>query len=173
MDPITLLRSQAEEAHGLTTRMIEGLAPAEIHWRPPGLAHPIGATYAHMVLNEDWLVQALLLGGAPWYEGAWMSRTGCSSLQPGDGAWEEWARTVEIDLSALQEYARAVYTATDSYLATLQPEGLDREIPFPSPRQGTRPLSGVLSAILIRHHANHCGEIAVVKGLQGLRGYPF
>lgn len=173
MDAIALLRNQIQDVHSLTDRMLEGLTPEQLHWRPPGSAHPIGSTFAHMVLNEDWLVHTAFQGRPPLYESGWASSTGFSSPQPEGGAWEEWARTVEIDLSQLREYARAVYAATDAYVAALTPADLEREISFPGPQPRPRPLSQVLSGPLIRHHANHCGEIAALKGLQGLRGYPY
>lgn len=173
MDAIALLRLQVEDAHSLTDRMVEGLIPEQVHWQPPAGAHSVGATLSHMVLNEDWLIRTLLLGRPAMYETDWAGRTGFSAPQPGEGAWEEWARTLRVDLPALLEYARTVYAATDAYLAALGPDDLAREITFPPPRAMTRPLSRVLSSMLIRHHANHCGEIAAVKGLQGLRGYPF
>lgn len=173
MDATALLRDQIEDAHSLTNRMLEGLTPEQVHWCPPGLAHPIGSTFAHMVLNEDWVIHTLLQGKTSLYESSWAGRTGFSSPQPEGGAWEEWARSVRIDLAQLQEYAGEVYAGTDSYVAGLTPADLEREITFPPPRPVARSLSRVLSGILIRHHANHCGEIAAVKGLQGLRGYPF
>jgi hypothetical protein len=44
-------------------------------------------------------------------------------------------------------------------------------MPFPgSPEQ---PLYHILSTVLIGHMNNHCGEIAAIKGAQGLKGYPF
>lgn len=173
MDAIALLRLQVEGAHTLSDRCMEGLSSEWVHWRPPGSAHPIGATYAHMVLNEDWGVHTLLQGQVPLYETTWAGRTGFSAPQPGGGAWEEWARTVRVDLAALRQYAQAVYAATDAYLARLQAGDLDRQMTFPPSSSTTRSLGQVLSSVLIGHHANHTGEIAAVKGLQGLRGYPF
>lgn len=173
MDVMALLLDQVDDAHSLTDRMLGGMTPEQLHWCPPGSAHPIGATFAHMVSNEDWVIQTLLRGKPALYETDWHGRTGYSAEQPGGGAWEEWARTVRIDLPALHEYARAVYAATRDHIATIKADDLERVITFPPPGSMERPLSRVLSGILIRHHANHCGEIAAVKGLQGLRGYPF
>lgn len=173
MDVISLLRQQAEAAHAASARLIEGLTPEQLYWHPPGSANPIGATFAHVVLNEDWLVHAALTGGAPLYENAWAEKTGFSSVQPSGGAWAEWGRTVQIDLPALRRYAEVIYAATDAYLATLKPDDLDRESEFPPGSSRTRTLSRVLSGPLIGHHLNHCGEIAALKGAQGLQGYGF
>jgi hypothetical protein len=85
MDAVTLLRAQLEAAHALSGQVVSGLTPDQIHWQPAGLAHPIGATYAHVVLNEDWVVHTFLKGGAPLYETAWVGRTGFSSSQPRGG----------------------------------------------------------------------------------------
>lgn len=173
MDAISLLREQVEAAYTLSGQCLEGLTPEQLHWVPAGAAHPIGATYAHVILNEDWLVHRLLQDQPLLSETTWAGQTGVSAEQPGEGAWEEWARTVRVDLTASRAFAGAVSAAIDSYLATLNADDLERQIEFPPPRPMSRSLARVLSAMLIRHHANHTGEIAAVKGLQGLRGYPF
>ncbi len=75
-----------------------------------------------------------------------------------------------MDLPAARRYAEAVYAATDAYLASLTPDQLDS--PPSTPIPGNQTLSWLIYNLLTMHASLHTGEIAVVKGLQGLTGYP-
>ena len=96
---------------------------------------------------------------------------GLSKPRPPRGTpWEEWARTVEMDMPKLREYAQAVFAATDAYLDTLTEADMGREIEF----GGNKPaLATFFINVMATHCANHTGEISTLKGLQGLKGYPF
>lgn len=39
---------------------------------------------------------------------------------------DEWARRVKVDLAALRSYAKAIYDATDDYLASLTDHDVKR-----------------------------------------------
>lgn len=172
MNPITALNEQLENAHSLIDRCLEGMTPDQFHWLPPGTAHSVAATYAHTAVEEDWLLQHFLQGKATLAEGSWAGKTGMSALSPG-GDWSGWARELRIEPAILQAYAHAVYGATDSYLATLKAEDLDRIMEMPFPGSPPQSLQYVLTQVLIGHVNNHIGEIAAIKGVQGLKGYPF
>jgi predicted dithiol-disulfide oxidoreductase (DUF899 family) len=68
----------------------------------------------------------VLAGVRPLALSTWAGRTGFSPL-PALGApidWPAWARTVRLDLPGVRRYARAVYDATDAYLADPPVEAL-------------------------------------------------
>ena len=67
------------------------------------------------------------------------------------------------------EYQQAVRAATDAYLETLIAEELDREVRFFGSMQ---PVANVLTT-LVAHTMGHAGDIAAIKGLQGVKGLPF
>jgi uncharacterized damage-inducible protein DinB len=69
----------------------------------------------------------------------------------------------------VREYAEAVRNATDEYLARLTDDELDRQVSFFGSES---PVAGVLVRF-VAHTAGHAGEIAAVKGMQGLHGLPF
>ena len=139
---------------------------------PAGVAHPIGATLAHSVMSEDFVVNMMVKGGQPLMMGAFAGKTGASELQPAPGGDRfGWAQRVKVDLPALKEYAKAVFDATDEYVGSLSDEELDRKIDFPG--MGPTPISGVLTMITIVHPSNHIGEVSAMKGLDGAKGYPF
>jgi hypothetical protein len=91
--------------------------------------------------------------------------------QNGLPAWNEWARHVEVNLPALQQYAQAVYANTEEYLASLSDDDLDRALDLSALGLGQHTVASLLSTALSNVQW-HCGEIACLKGLQGMRGYP-
>ena len=176
MDAITVIRSQLRDAHGFLEATMQDVNADLAHWPPPGTANPLGATYAHIVTSEDMLVQGLLRQSAPLFATTWAGKTGISEPMPMPGPeWENygaWARRVRVDLGALREYAQAIYAATDIYLATLEPDALDRVLDLSALGMGQVTLAWVFSRLLVGHVDNICGEIACLKGIQGARGYP-
>jgi hypothetical protein len=168
---VELVRQQFRTAHATWLEpTVEGMSSAQAHWRPAGEALPAGAHYAHAVVTEDHLIQGMLRGGAPLAAGDWAGKTGLSE-EPPAGDWSDWARRVQIDLPQLRAYARAVYAATDDWLATLADVDLQRDTDFSAIGAGTQPMSFLVTIVLLNAVA-HCGEIACLKGLQGAKGYP-
>ena len=79
-------------------------------------------------------------------------------------------QTIRVDLPVMHEYARAVARASRDWLASLTPQDLERMIDTPV---GELSLGQVLATFVIWHIDAHCGEIAALKGCQGVKGYPF
>ena len=103
-----------------------------------------------------------------WETGGWSERIGLP-LPPGRGAgWEE-ARGTALALAPVLDYQRVVYAATDTYLANLSAEELDRQVSFIG---GEQPVAQILTMLVV-HTMLHSGEIAALKGLQGAKGLPF
>jgi len=170
-DAVALVRSYLSDAHWLLDRVVDGLADDHLHWVPPGTANTIAATYAHVIGSEDVFVQELLLGRRPLGEDDWSGRTGISLPIPRRGAdWLQWSRRVRIDAVAARAYASAVYAASDAYLTGLEPDALDR--PPRAPVPGGQTLGWLVNNLLIGHAVLHGGEIAVLRGIQGLQGLP-
>jgi DinB superfamily len=144
---------------------------AHAHWVPPGKALPLGALYVHVLTAEDFFIQGLLKGGAPLWDSSWKGNMGLSEPRPPRGQpWEDWARRVRIDMPKLREYAKAVFAATDAYVDSLSEGDLEKEIQF---NERKIRLAGFFLGVMCTHCANHTGEISTLKGLQGLKGYPF
>jgi hypothetical protein len=142
---------------------------------PGGTAHPIGATFAHQVMSEDFVVNMIIRGSTPLMMGAMAGKTGFSEPQPMPGASAEdvlaWANRVKIDWPVLMEYSNAVRASVDDYLAGASDEELSRKVAFGN--MGEQPVSGVIGLICIVHPSNHIGEISALKGIYGGKGYPF
>jgi hypothetical protein len=150
---------------------LEDLTDEQAHWQPPGSALPAAAQYLHHLTGEDIYINQMFQNKAPLFETEWAECTGASSLPPRYG-WEQWARTVKIDLEQARSYAQAVYTSTDEFIAGISDNDLARIYDFTSIGWGKFPLSYLLSQ-LIADGGAHTGEISCIKGLQGAKGYPF
>src|SRR6476646_4365924 len=102
VDAITLLRSQVKEAHDLIEAVMKGVTPGAAEWMPPGRANPVGATYAHVILSEDRIINGMLGHRRPLYDSTWKDKLGLSAPMPSAGenvhAYIDWTRTVKLDL---------------------------------------------------------------------------
>lgn len=170
MHTTALLREQVQQAHAFLEATMEGVTPEQAHWTPPGVANPLAATYVHAIASEDLAINMVLKGGTPLYASSWAEKTGISEVQP--LATAEWAHRVRIDLPATRRYAQAVHAATDAYLATLTEEDLAKDLDLTSFGLGQMTVAALLSRMVLGHIDNMCGEISVLKGLQGAKGYP-
>lgn len=172
MDALTLFRQQLKDANGLLDGTMQGVTPQVAHWHPPGKAHPISACYAHVVLSEDMVVNGMLKGAPPLCATSWAGKTGLSEMPPSEpmASWFEWGRRVKVDLAALKKYSEVVFANADSYIGGLKDSDLNRKLATPA---GEQTIAWVLSMVLIGHANMHLGEISCLKGLQGLKGYPF
>ncbi len=170
MDIISYLREDMRWTHEWLEATMQDVTQEQLDWHPPGIANPLGATYAHALTGEDGAMNQLLRGDQPLFEGEWKGKTGISD--PRASSEFEWAREVKIDLKAAREYAKAVYSATDQYLASLEPADLDRKLDLSESGMGEKSVAFVFSSFISSHTSNLTGEISTLKGLQGARGYP-
>jgi len=178
MEALTLLRDNLRSAHELLEATMADVTPEQAPWLPPGTANPVGATYAHVLIAEDALVNAVLRGGRPLFASTWDDRVGVSECMPlppprwqdfSGPAWEEygpWARRVRISLRLLRRYALAVYAASDDYLVSLRPDDLSRSVDLSGSGLGRVSLGWIVSRLGVGRVDNGAGEIACLKGLQ-------
>ena len=171
MNAIEVCLQAYQWASDLMEMVMADVTPEQAAWVPPGIANPLGATYAHAALETDAMIQHFVRGEAPLYETTWASKTGVS--QPQMGQTLAWGRALQVELPALREYARAVYRNTEQTIAALSEEDLEREVDLSPLGEGKRTLNWLLQAMVIGHLHNVVGEISALKGIQGAKGYPF
>jgi hypothetical protein len=70
----------------------------------------------------------------------------------------------------MHEYAKATSQFALDWVASLAPEDLDRILPTPI---GDHNLGQILEIFIASHIDMHAGEISVLRGCQGLKGYPW
>lgn len=170
---VNILHEQLKDAHSVVEATMEGVTDEIAASMPPGKANPIAGTYAHLLFSEDFFVHGLLQQKTPLYESDWKEKTGISELQPTEWAeaYPKWLKEVTVEVSKAREYAQAVYASTENYLASLTDADLERDIDMSAFGMGDKKLSYVISAFFIGHARDINGEISVLKGIQGLKGY--
>lgn len=171
MDTISSYREGLRWAYELLEMVMADVTPEVAHATPPGIANPLAAIYAHAILDLDMIPSFILQRKLPLYQTSWKGKTGISDPQ-----WQmsfEWARSVKVDLPAAREYGKAAYEKADAYIAKFTEADLARELDLTAAGLGKRPMSWCLSALVLSHLNNMIGEISVLKGIQGVKGYPF
>jgi hypothetical protein len=171
MNAVTAIRDNIRWGHQILEMVMADVTDEQARWLPPGLAHPIGAIYAHALLAEDGVLNGMLKGASPLFAGAWAGRIGIP--EPTMFLTPEWSRTLQPDLPALRQYGQAVAADLEVYLAALADTDLDRAVDLSSAGFGQQTTAFILNALIAGHLNNMAGEISVLKGLQGARGYPF
>lgn len=172
---VTMLLEQLKDAHKWLEETMEGVTNEVAAFQPPGKANPIAGTYAHVVFSEDFFVSMLLQGKPALMDTSWKDKTGASEIQPSEWVTEypRWLREVKLDITKFRDYAKAVYAASEDYLSTLTDDDLFKEIDLSSFGMGARPAHTVWGGMIVNHARDIMGEISVLKGIQGLKGYPF
>lgn len=173
---VSSLHGQLKNARQVLEGTMEGVTADHAHWTPPGTANPLGATYAHAVMTIDGMVNGMIAGAEPLFMSA---NVGISEPPPGPDPdnpgfpdWGPWGRRVQVDVPAMREYAQAVYAASDERLASVTDEVLVRTVDLSGYGIGEQSVGDLLGTVIANTHW-HTGEISCLKGLQGVKGYPF
>ena len=172
MTPQSLLKQQLAGYHDVLEQTIADCAQNTLNWNPPDATITnVGSIYAHILFSEDGIVQGMLQHKAPVYQSqGWASRLNVT--MPKNPMFDPaWGRTVKLQLPAFREYAKAVYAASDAYVSSLTAADLERKVD--TGFVGEQTVGFVMGNIVVWHVAEHNGEIAALKGSQGLKGLPF
>ncbi len=164
------VRQQLAFWHGIGGQVVGDCGDALNKQLPSATVTSISSIYAHMTFSEDSIVNGMFQGKPVLYaEQGWEEKAGVK--HPGGPMQNaEWAATVKMDLAKFQDYAKAVFAQTDAYLAGLSDAEMDRKIQGPI---GETTIGWFVVNILATHAPQHLGEIAALKGVQGLKGLPF
>jgi hypothetical protein len=172
MTPQTLVKEQLARSHDILEQTIADCSPVTLHETLPGATiTSIASIYAHVVFAEDLIIQGMLQQKPPIYQSqGWGNRV--SVAMPASPELKvDWAHGVKMDLPGFREYAKAVYAATDAYAGSLSDAALARKVD--TGFVGEQTVAFILTSIAAWHVSEHSGEIAALKGVQGLKGLPF
>ncbi len=165
---IDLLRAQYKQSFDWLQGTMAGVTDDVARYNPPGLAGPIAGQIAHSLTGLDFFILGHAAGGAPLMTSTFAGKAGISEPPP-QGDWSDWGEQVQVNLPEIHEYAKAIFEGIDVFLATLTDSDLDREVDLGATGKQTM---GWIFNIMILNTYCHTGEIACLKGLQGLKGYP-
>ncbi|MEP7166466.1 MAG: DinB family protein [Candidatus Woesebacteria bacterium] len=170
-----ILVTQLQATHTALEDTMTGVTDEVAQFMPPGTANPIAGVYAHLVFSEDMFVHTFLMKTPTLFETTFKDNTGASKIQPTDWQTEYpiWLREVRLDVQKFRLYAKSVYEETEKYVATLSEADLEKEVDMSAFGMGNKKMYDFIANIINGHAYSIMGEIAVLKGIQGLKGYPF
>jgi len=169
MDTLEFIRRMISAGHHQVDAAMQDTTTEQFNWVPSGTANPISATFIHCLNSEDFFVQEILQGKTRvWEDECCGEKTGVKNTPGYGGNWEEF-KHMTVELSPVLDYQQAVRAATDAYLEKLTLEDLDRKVKFAG---GERSVADML-ILSSSHTLSHAGEIAALKGMQGVKGLPF
>lgn len=172
MDFKAYVESQLQFTHGTMEQVVADLGDLLNTKMPGGTINSPAAIYAHAVIAEDFIVNGMVMGGAPLYiSGNWAAKTGVPT-PAGPQATNEWAASIDMKLAPFREYAATVYAQTSKVVAEMSDAKADELIdtPFGGAKQ---PRLQFMANLGVTHAWGHMGEIAALKGVKGMKGLPF
>ncbi len=92
---VKILGDLISECHEWLEATVSDVTTEQAHWRPPGVANPIAAVYAHVVVGADFSGNMILNQRPPIATASFSGMTGLSAF-PGAGNWHDWAGNVEM-----------------------------------------------------------------------------
>lgn len=175
MNTLELLKVNLFVAHDSFAKTTADITQEMADWVPPGMAHPIGERFAHAVAAEDWMIHSIAQGGAPWFASSWAGKAGFGNASQLTFTYTtEQARAFRIDdVNALREYQNAIFADSAGYLSNLDGAAMERMIDMTAIGYGKVPAPVWWSTFVIGHVHDLMGEISILKGCLGLKGYPF
>ncbi|MEZ4732982.1 MAG: DinB family protein [Caldilineaceae bacterium] len=165
---INLLREQYQQSHEWLQGTMQGVDEGSAHFQPGGLVSPIAGHAAHAVTGLDFLLIGTVGGKQPLLVSNFADKAGISKPSQ-DGDWLGADRGVVMNVAEFTTYQAAVFAAVDDLLAGFTDSDLTREV---DSSFGKMTVGWWLNTMLLNTYS-HTGEIAAIKGLQGLKGYPF
>jgi uncharacterized damage-inducible protein DinB len=145
---------------------LDGLSPEQLAQRPAADANPIAWLVWHLARVQDDHVADVAGAEQVYTAQAFSARFDLpfEDAAIGYGFSSEQVGQVRADAETLGDYLRAVTSATTSYLATLQPDDLERVVD-----EGWDPpvTLAVRLVSVVSDDLQHAGQAAYVRGLLG------
>ena len=117
---VDVLRWQSKNAWDWFEETLSDVNAEQANWWPTGTTNSIGATYLHVVINNDVEINRLIERREPLVERRWDGDVGQGFAYEPD-RFDQWVRHVAVDWDRLREYGRAVRTRRSSSHWTSSP----------------------------------------------------
>ncbi len=154
-------------AEAILAMAMDGVNEEQLRAHPGGTANPISLLYAHAVIDEDMIMNAVAGRPSLWSEG-WAGKLG-GSAEMGTGRLDD-LKGLDVDLDRFKPYAQAASERAAEIAAKLTSEDLARNM---GPDFENQSVAEVISGYVLWHICFHTGEISSQKGVMGLQGLPF
>src|SRR3990172_6004311 len=170
MSTIDFVRASLRQMHNTYNDAIGDLTPEQLHWRANENGLPIAFILWHYVRTEDNVIQFVLQRKPTvWLEGGWDQKFALDRVAQGTGMSLTEAQALRIaSKEEWQRYMQAVWQATDDFLASRDDAYLQEKTTVKP--LGEMPIQNAIGNMCLTHGFTHLGEIAHLRGLQGLRG---
>jgi DinB family protein len=164
VNAVTYAKTALESDLGLLGACAGGMDDAQYNWKPSGTANSAAKSHVHALTSIDFFINGNVRG----VDLLWAAFAPKHNLPA--NPMGIWTYDGAIPVAAMQEYAAELKTAVLDYIGTLKDDDLDREIE--TQFFGKKPVSFLIQ-LSGMHAVGHGGDIAAVKGFQGLKGLPF
>lgn len=172
-----VLLTAIKQSHWLLNATFEDVDDELANRPAPGNANPLGTAYAHVVQAEDAVINTMIQGKPPLSSTTREGKTGVDLPMPMHGLVEgdmgAWFRNAKVDVEVLRSYAAEVFARTEEFVAGAGDAELGRAIDMSFVGLGQKSVADVITMLVIQHCDNFSGEISAIKGVFGLKGYPF
>jgi hypothetical protein len=164
MNAVQYAQSQLKQAFGLVNMCLDGMTEAQFNFSPGGTANPPAKTAVHIATPLDFFILHTIKGDPM----QWPEVAAANGL-PANGQ-EIWKFEGAIPMQPVIDYNKRLQEQVVDYVGTLSESDLERVIE-------TQFFGKQTVAFLLQlfggHAVSHAGEIAALKGMQGLKGLPF
>lgn len=164
MNATTYAKLQLEQAFGLMNGTAKGMDEQQYNWKPEGTCNPVGKNHVHALTSIDFFLNAVAQGKPTFWQ-AVATEHGLPQ-----NPLEVWGYDGRIPMDVVNAYGLQVQTSALDYVASLSDADLDREVD--TRFFGTQNV-GFLLQLAGMHTVGHTGDMAALKGIQGLKGLPF
>ena len=164
------IHGSLKQMHNMYDDAIRDLTHEQMSWRANDRGHPISFILWHYVRTEDNIIQFVLQRKPTvWMEGGWDKKFGLHATAQGTGMSLADAQGLRLEpREEFETYMRAVWDATDAFLASADDEFLQQKTTVKP--LGEMPIQNAIGNMCLTHGFTHLGEIAHLRGLQGLKG---
>lgn len=150
---------------GLVHRITDGLDEDDLAYRPDPEANSVAWLLWHLTRVQDNHVSEIAGREQAWVADGWAARFGMDPdpSNTGYGHTSAEVAAVRSDAQTLRDYHDAVHDRTIAYLATIDPQELDRIVDT----SYDPPVSvGIRLVSVIGDDLQHAGQAAYVRGLR-------
>ena len=170
MSTLDFIRGSMRQMHTTYRDAVADLSADQLHWRANDNGCSIAFVLWHYYRTEDNIIQFVLQHKPTvWLDGGWDQKFGLHRTGQGTGLSLQEAQALRINSREdFLTYMEAVAQATEGYLAGLDDAALEQKTTVKP--LGEMPVLNAIGNMCLTHGFTHLGEIAHMRGLQGLRG---